>query len=63
MKLPRDLSGENLVKHLCRKWGYRVIHQEGSHIVIETDTPSRQRIAVPRIRVFGLEHSMASCVP
>lgn len=22
MKLPRDLSGEELVKHLCRRWEY-----------------------------------------
>ncbi len=47
MKIPRDLSGEDLVKHLCRKWEYRVVHQEGSHVVLETETPSHQRIAVP----------------
>jgi hypothetical protein len=23
MKLPRDLSGEALVKHLCKRWNYR----------------------------------------
>ncbi len=47
MKIPRGLSGEDLVKHLCRKWEYRVVHQEGSHVVLETETPSHQRIAVP----------------
>lgn len=47
MKIPRDLSGEELVKKLCRNWGYRVVHQEGSHIVLETESPSHQRIAVP----------------
>jgi len=33
MKIPRDLSGNDLAKTLCRQWGYRVIHQEGSHII------------------------------
>jgi hypothetical protein len=30
MKIPRDLSGHDLVQALCRNWGYRIIHQEGS---------------------------------
>ena len=47
MKLPRDLSGERLVARLCGQWGYRRVHQEGSHIVVETSEPSHQRIAVP----------------
>jgi predicted RNA binding protein YcfA (HicA-like mRNA interferase family) len=47
MKIPRDLSGQDLVNMLCRSWGYRVIHQVGSHIVLETEEPSHQRIAVP----------------
>ena len=47
MKVPRDLSGAQLVKVLCRDWGYRVIHQEGSHIILQTDTPSHQRLSVP----------------
>jgi predicted RNA binding protein YcfA (HicA-like mRNA interferase family) len=47
MKIPRDLSGRDVVSLLCRNWGYRVIHQEGSHIVLETEKPSHQRIAVP----------------
>ena len=47
MKLPRDLSGEELVRVLCRDWDYRVVHQAGSHIVLETETPSHQRMAVP----------------
>jgi predicted RNA binding protein YcfA (HicA-like mRNA interferase family) len=47
MKLPRDLSGRELVKCLCRDWGYQVVHQEGSHIILQTDHPSHQRIPVP----------------
>lgn len=47
MKLPRDLSGAALVAVLCREWDYRVAHQCGSHVVLETDSPLRQRIVVP----------------
>lgn len=36
MKLPRDLSGEELVKHLLKRWGYERIHQVGSHIILQT---------------------------
>ena len=41
MKLPRDLSGVELVKHLCRRWEYRQVHQVGSHVILETDQPSQ----------------------
>ena len=47
MKIPRDLSGHDLVQVLCRKWGYRVVPQEGRHVVLETDEPSHQRLAFP----------------
>ena len=47
MKIPRDLSGREIVKTLCKHWDYRQIHQEGSHIILQTDTPSHQRIPVP----------------
>jgi len=47
MKLRRDLSGEDLAHLLCRDWDCRIIHQQGSHIVLETETPSHQRLAVP----------------
>ena len=47
MKLPRNLSGEALIRSLCRNWGYRRAGQVGSHVVLVTDTPSHQRIVVP----------------
>lgn len=47
MKLPRDLGGRELVAALCRHWGYRLVHQAGSHIILQTDTPGHQRIPVP----------------
>ena len=47
MKLPRDLSGQDLVNALCRNWDYHIVRQQGSHIVLETENPSHHRIAVP----------------
>lgn len=47
MKLPRDLSGEDLAAHLCKRWGFRKVHQVGSHIILQTDIPSSHRLAVP----------------
>lgn len=46
MKLPRDLSGHDLVQCLCRHWQYSLVHQQGSHIILQTDTPSHQRLPV-----------------
>jgi predicted RNA binding protein YcfA (HicA-like mRNA interferase family) len=47
MKLPRDLAGRTLVHALCKDWDYRVVHQAGSHIILQTGTPTHQRIPVP----------------
>jgi predicted RNA binding protein YcfA (HicA-like mRNA interferase family) len=54
MKIPRDLGGEQLAAALCRKWGYKLVHQVGSHIVLETEIPSHQRIAIPAHKVLKL---------
>lgn len=47
MKVPRDLGGAQLIKVLCRDWGYRQVNQEGSHVVVQTETPGHQRLSVP----------------
>ncbi len=47
MKLPRDLSGTRLARHLYRAWGYTHVHQAGSHIVLQTETPGHHRIVIP----------------
>ena len=47
MKLPRDLSGTELIKILCRHFGYRQINQEGSHVILQTDSPVPHRLSVP----------------
>jgi predicted RNA binding protein YcfA (HicA-like mRNA interferase family) len=46
MKLPRDLSGSDLVKALGRL-GYRVTRQTGSHIRLSTDLPTPHHLTVP----------------
>jgi len=47
MKVPRDLSGVELARTLCRNWEYRQVHQEGSHIILQTESPGHQRLSVP----------------
>jgi len=47
MKLPRDLSGEDLIKHLCKHWGYERVHQVGSHVILQAEEPMPHRVAVP----------------
>jgi predicted RNA binding protein YcfA (HicA-like mRNA interferase family) len=50
MKLPRDLAGSTLVRVLCRDLGYRVVHQIGSHVILETESPRHHRLAYPILR-------------
>jgi predicted RNA binding protein YcfA (HicA-like mRNA interferase family) len=47
MKIPRNLKGSHLAEILCRSWDYSIIHQQGSHIILETQTPKPQRISIP----------------
>jgi predicted RNA binding protein YcfA (HicA-like mRNA interferase family) len=47
VKLRRDVSGRDLVRALCQRWGYAQVHQTGSHVILETATPAPQRISVP----------------
>jgi predicted RNA binding protein YcfA (HicA-like mRNA interferase family) len=47
MKTPRDLSGRELARALCRLWDYREVGQRGSHIILQTEVPRHQRLAVP----------------
>lgn len=47
MKLPRDLSGAALARALCKHFDYRVVNQEGSHMILQTDSPRSHRLSVP----------------
>jgi predicted RNA binding protein YcfA (HicA-like mRNA interferase family) len=46
VKLPRDLSGADLVKALARL-GYEVSHQTGSHIRLTTQRNGEHHVTVP----------------
>jgi predicted RNA binding protein YcfA (HicA-like mRNA interferase family) len=47
LKLPRDLSGSELARCLCRRWGYAPVRQKGSHHQFETLTPAKHRVTIP----------------
>jgi predicted RNA binding protein YcfA (HicA-like mRNA interferase family) len=47
MKTPRDLQGRDRADCLCRQGGYREVGQTGSHIILQTEEPSHQRLPVP----------------
>jgi predicted RNA binding protein YcfA (HicA-like mRNA interferase family) len=47
VKLPRDVSGRTLVAALVRNWNYRQVNQVGSHIILQTDSPTPHRLSVP----------------
>ena len=46
MKLPRDITGNDLAKSLV-KLGYHVTHQTGSHIRLSTIENGEHHITVP----------------
>ena len=51
MKLPRDLSGNEVAKLLARHYGYRVTRTKGSHMMLTLTVGSnRHTVTVPRHR-------------
>lgn len=47
MRLPRDLSGDDLIKALARL-GYSVTRQHGSHVRLTTQQNGAHEVTVPR---------------
>ena len=47
MRLPRDVSGEDLATRLSRL-GYRVTRQTGSHLRLTTDQHGEHHVTIPR---------------
>ena len=41
MRLPRDLSGDEIVRLLSRSYGYRLQRSRGSHMPVRVGTLSR----------------------
>lgn len=46
MKLPREISGEELAK-LLKKYGYEITRQTGSHMRLTTTLQSEHHITIP----------------
>ncbi len=54
MKLPRDVSGDRLIRHLVRHWEYRIDIQQGSHVILVTERPIHHRLSVPNHKPMAL---------
>ena len=51
MRLPRDLSGEDLAVLLRRRYGYQVARQRGSHLTLTSIVgDASHSVTVPRHR-------------
>ena len=46
MKIPRDISGTDLIKYL-KPYGYQVSRQSGSHIRLTTQQQGEHHITIP----------------
>jgi predicted RNA binding protein YcfA (HicA-like mRNA interferase family) len=47
MKLPRDLSGDELAKFL-KQFGYQITRQTGSHLRLTTQEKGQHHVTIPR---------------
>ena len=62
MRLPRDISGDDLVRALARV-GYRATRQTGSHVRLTCDEPSQHHVTIPKhahLRVGTLSSILGS---
>ena len=62
MKLPRDISGQDLA-HRLRSYGYDVTRRVGSHMRLTTRERGEHHVTVPaheELRVGTLEYILAS---
>ena len=46
MRLPRDLTGAELIRHLS-KLGYRQTRQTGSHVRLTCESPVQHHLTIP----------------
>ncbi len=51
MKLPRDVSGGELVRSL-RRLGYEVVRQVGSHVQLAVTRGNRYKLTIPNHRAL-----------
>ena len=46
--MPRDMSGDELVRRLRRQYGYQVVRQRGSHMRLVTNSRGQEHhVSVP----------------
>ncbi len=63
--LPRDMPGDELVRLLRRRYGYRMVRQRGSHMRLVTNIKGPEHhVSVPRHNLLkvGTLHSVLSRV-
>jgi predicted RNA binding protein YcfA (HicA-like mRNA interferase family) len=53
MRLPRDVSGDDLAQAL-RQFGYRVTRQTGSHLRLTTVERGEHHITIPKHNAFRI---------
>ena len=41
------MSTAPTLRIMCKQWEYRESHQTGSHIILDSETPSHHRIPIP----------------
>jgi predicted RNA binding protein YcfA (HicA-like mRNA interferase family) len=62
VKLPRDVSGQDLARRL-RSFGYEMTRQVGSHMRLTTQEHGEHHVTIPahdELRVGTLEYILAS---
>lgn len=65
MRLPRDISGDEMARLLRRRYGYHVVRQSGSHMRLTSRIRgSEGHVGVPRHRQLrvGTLHTILSLV-
>ena len=65
MMMPRDISGDELIRLLRRRYGYRAVRQRGSHVRLVTNIKGTEHhVSVPRHNPLkvGTLHSVLSRV-
>jgi hypothetical protein len=60
MKPPRGLSGREVVDALVRRLDYRVVHERGSHVVLETPVSVDSCLVFVQLREALLETDVFS---
>jgi len=60
MRIPRDCTGPDLVRAL-RKFGYVLVRQTGSHLILTTQREGEHHVTVPNhrpIKVGTLQYAL-----